>query len=307
MNAAGEPRDVFLSPLWRLHVGYHLRELAPFPPPGYRFLLPTEGPALPVGLVSRLPIALSLLHAAARVAPVNLLKAALDERSGSQPPAALAYCCHHVSFGSRPWVIEMDAVWDPIGPDPRQFRRFWPKVESLLASADCKRVLVFSEFSRQTLLSLTQRPELRKKVLVLPRAVRAKEVPRRREQDGAFHFLFVGSANVAGVFEMRGGKEVLAAFRRLWRQYPDARLTIRSLVPARLRREYAVVLRLPDGREAPLEPAGAGHSHARRGVDLAVVLEVLDYQVHVPANTYAHVRIEATRVAAGCVEALLSR
>jgi site-specific recombinase XerD len=44
-----------------------------------------------------------------------------------------------------------------------------------------------------------------------------------------------------------------------------------------------------------------------QGVDLRVVMEVLGHsQIQVTANTYAHVRIEATRVAAQAVERLLS-
>lgn len=242
MTAPHSPeRDVYLSPLWKLHVGYHLTELAQYPPEGYRFLLPRRRPGVGVfDLFSKLPIALSLLHGASRFAPVNLLKPALEARLGGPPAAALTYCCHHVSFDQRPWVIEMDAVWDPIGPDPRQFRRYWPRVQSILASEACRGVLVFSEFSRRTLLSIS-RPELGDKVVVLPRAVHVKERlarPARR----AFNLLFVGSANVAGMFEMRGGKEVLEAFRRLARQYKDVTLTIRSGMPGRLLRRYRDLL-----------------------------------------------------------------
>ena len=45
-----------------------------------------------------------------------------------------------------------------------------------------------------------------------------------------------------------------------------------------------------------------------QGVDLRVVMEVLGHsQIAVTANTYAHVRIEVTRVAAERVDALLAR
>jgi len=45
-----------------------------------------------------------------------------------------------------------------------------------------------------------------------------------------------------------------------------------------------------------------------QGVDLRVVMEVLSHsQIHVTANTYAHVRLDATRVAIEAVDALLAR
>jgi len=44
------------------------------------------------------------------------------------------------------------------------------------------------------------------------------------------------------------------------------------------------------------------------GVDLRVVMEVLGHsQIHVTANTYAHVKIDLTRAAAEQVDALLTR
>ncbi len=66
-------------------------------------------------------------------------------------------------------------------------------------------------------------------------------------------------------------------------------------------------LGLPPQRFHDLRHAAATYMLAQ-GVDLRVVMEVLGHsQIHVTANTYAHVRVEATRAAAERVDALLAR
>ena len=66
-------------------------------------------------------------------------------------------------------------------------------------------------------------------------------------------------------------------------------------------------LHLPKQRFHDLRHASATYMLAQ-GVDLRVVMEVLGHsQIHVTANTYAHVKVDATRSAAENVDALLSR
>ncbi|MGI0079062.1 MAG: hypothetical protein ACRECH_05510 [Nitrososphaerales archaeon] len=33
-----DPIKIYIEPSYKLHVGYHLNELVPFPPPGYEFV-----------------------------------------------------------------------------------------------------------------------------------------------------------------------------------------------------------------------------------------------------------------------------
>ena len=66
-------------------------------------------------------------------------------------------------------------------------------------------------------------------------------------------------------------------------------------------------LGLPFQRFHDLRHAAATYMLAQ-GVDLRVLMEVLGHsQIHTTANTYAHVRIEATREAAQRVGELLAR
>jgi integrase len=66
-------------------------------------------------------------------------------------------------------------------------------------------------------------------------------------------------------------------------------------------------LGLPRQRFHDLRHATATYMLAS-GADLRVVMEVLGHsQIHVTANTYAHIRTETTRLAAEAVDALLAR
>jgi glycosyltransferase involved in cell wall biosynthesis len=244
----GTTRRVFLEPLWKLHVGYHVNELAPYPPQGYEFVLPkTSGERL-IPALSQRSFTPGLYTFLGQVAPLSLLRSFLHSKMASVPDDCdLVYCCHHFSFRKQPWVAEIDAIWDPIGPGYRVFRLFQPIVERIIRARSCRGVLVFSDFSKQVLLSGLRHPDASEKVTVLPRAVRPKSAVARHDNED-FHLLFMGSANLAGEFEMRGGKEVLDAFRILSAHYPGVCLTIRSDIPADIARRYEDVLALPSVR-----------------------------------------------------------
>jgi glycosyltransferase involved in cell wall biosynthesis len=241
-------RKVFLEPLWKLHVGYHVHELAPCPPQGYEFVLPKTSAGRLIPSLSQRTFTPGLYTLLGQVAPVSLLRSLLDSKIANVPDGCdLVYCCHHFSFRKQPWVAEIDAIWDPIGPGYRVFRLFQPLVERIIRADSCKAVLVFTDFSKQVLLSALRHPEAKEKVTVLPRAVRPKTAVASHQNED-FHLLFMGSANLAGEFQMRGGKEVLDAFRILSARYPAVRLTIRSDIPADIARRYEDVLTLPSVR-----------------------------------------------------------
>ena len=241
-------RKVFLEPLWKLHVGYHVNELAPCPPQGYEFVLPKSNDGRLIPALSQKSFTPRLYSLLGEVMPLHLVKSFLDSRIANVPDDCdLVYCCHHFSFRKEPWVAEIDAIWDPIGPGYRMFRALRPLVERAVLSKNCRAVLVFSDFSKQVLLSALRHPEAREKVTILPRAVRLKPATASHQNED-FHLLFMGSANLAGELEMRGGKEVLEAFRILSARYPAVRLTIRSDIPADVASRYEDVLALPTVR-----------------------------------------------------------
>ena len=210
-------RMIFLEPLWKLHVGYHLNELRKYPPPGYEFIIPKN--VANKNIVSRFSnnaFAPTIYSYLGQFIPLNLIKSyTYSKISQVQDNCELVYCCNHLSFRNRPWIAELDAIWDPIGPSYKVFRLFENILEQTICSQYCRAVLTFSEFSRQIWLSTLKSKEARDKVSFLPRAVHSKPTMANNTGDDHFHLLFIGSANLAGEFEMRGGKEVLETFRVL--------------------------------------------------------------------------------------------
>jgi glycosyltransferase involved in cell wall biosynthesis len=124
---------------------------------------------------------------------------------------------------------------DPIGPYPSHFHRFKGTLERVFASHWCKKLLCWSEFTKKTVTASLNCSRFMHKIEVVPRAVAPSRVSRSPRRDGKVRLLFLGSANMAGEFEARGGREVVEAFLLLADRYPNLELTIRSEVPAEVR------------------------------------------------------------------------
>jgi len=241
-------KKVYLEPTYKLHVGYHLRELIPYPPQGYEFVV-NEGAS--EGLfkwISRNAFSYRLTSAISRLVPSVLIRARIGGFLTKAPEGTeLTFSLNHLIFRKEPWVIEIDATWDPIGPSVRHFKNYKKVMERTFASDYCKRVFCACEFSRQKLLSLVDCSEFERKIDILPRAVHKKEFTKKAGGEKVRLF-FLGSANLAGAFEMRGGKEVLEAFGILSRKYKNLELIIRSDISPKIMERYRDPLGLPNIR-----------------------------------------------------------
>jgi glycosyltransferase involved in cell wall biosynthesis len=231
-------KRVYLEPTWKLHSGYHLGQLVPYPPEGYEFVV-RDGVAEGISSwLSQRNSSHRLTSEAYRLAPLVLMKGWLDGLVKRVPEDIdLIFSCGLLVYRKQPWVIEIDAPWNPIGPNIRYFKWFKREIRRAFASGYCRKVLCFSEFSREALLSALDCSRFEHKIGVLPRAVNARKFTKMKKDD-KIRLLFVGSANMAGEFEMRGGKEVLEAFRILSRNYRDLELVIRSDISPAIRRKY---------------------------------------------------------------------
>ena len=223
-------KQIYLEPTWKIHVAY--KQLMASPPEGYRFVS-AEGAGDKLSLaVSRRQLAPWLLAQAYSLAPMTLLKAYLD-RFLRRPPAGtvLTFSCGHLVFRPEPWVIELASVTDPIAAHPYYFRRLRGIAEKAFASRWCRKILCWSEYTRKTMTDFLDCSQFRDKIEVVPTAVPRAEVTAPLREDGKARLFFLGSANMVGEFEARGGREVVEAFAILRERYPNVELTIRSEVP----------------------------------------------------------------------------
>lgn len=145
----------------------------------------------------------------------------------------------------EPWVVQLESSLDLFS-----FGRDWRKemqkassrrwVEQRLRSPHCKHILPETAACARSVLGAFpgSRDLLAAKMTEVQIALRAGPEPAP-EPDGPPRFLFVGSRNFPKDFVPKGGHLVLAAFAEVQRKLPDARLTIRAVVPEPYRSRYA--------------------------------------------------------------------
>jgi glycosyltransferase involved in cell wall biosynthesis len=233
-----EAKKVYLEPAWKLHMGYHVRQMIPFPPDGYEFVTRNGLDERFSERASGYPLAQSVVSQLCIRLPLPLLKARWDSLT-KRPPGGtvLTFASNHLVFRREPWVADIGRIWEVVGYNLRHFRRYQEIVEEAFAADNCKGVLCWTSFSKDTCLSNLNCRGFAHKIDAIPLAV----VPRnftKEFDDSRVRLFFIGSANLAGQFELRGGKEVLEAFDLLSLKYKNIELVIRSDMSAETRRRY---------------------------------------------------------------------
>ena len=219
-------------------MGYHVRQLIPFPPEGYEFITRNGLDVRFSERASSYQLAQSVISQLCIRLPLPLMKARWDSLI-KRPPgeAALTFACNHLIFRKEPWVVDIGRIWEVVGYNLRQFRRHREVVEEAFASDNCKGVLCWTAFSRDTCLSTMNCNGFEDKFNVIPLAVAPKDFVKEYD-DNRVRLFFIGSANLAGQFELRGGKEVLEAFDILSRRYKNIELVIRSDISPGMKKRY---------------------------------------------------------------------
>ena len=104
------PTKVLVDPAWKLHVGYHLNELVPFPPAGYEFVVRKTD------LNSQLqPLANTSTRSVGYRFAAELGKTYFDIMKPSPSSVELVMCYMKLYTKRIPWVAELDKPWGLIG------------------------------------------------------------------------------------------------------------------------------------------------------------------------------------------------
>jgi glycosyltransferase involved in cell wall biosynthesis len=238
-------KKVYLEPAWKLHMGYHVRQLIPFPPDGYEFVTRNGMDERLSGRIASFRLTEALISKLWMRLPVPLMKARWDSLSKKPPPdAVLTFASNHLVFRKEPWVADIGRIWEVIGYNLKDFRRYRHVIEEAFAPDNCKGVLCWTEFSRNTCLSALDCRGFADKIKALPLAVAPKNFTKELD-DNRVRLFFIGSANLAGQFELRGGKEVLEAFDLLSIRHKNIELVIRSDISPSIKKRYARQLANP--------------------------------------------------------------
>ena len=133
--------------------------------------------------------------------------------------------------------MDLEFVTQLAGYNYNHFKRFRGLIEKNLESDNCKKIICWTEAGKKTVLFNMNSFKFKHKVEVVHLAVKKKNLIKTFNNE-KIKLLFVGSANIPGEFEYKGGREVLEAFRLLQKKYENLELVIRSDIPLELKDRY---------------------------------------------------------------------
>lgn len=230
-------KRVYLDIAGKMHSLYN--SLVSFPPDGYEFV--TSGGNWN-GLFDH-PARIGPLYAfqskfLSKVLPVNLAKAYIERFKRPPKDTSLTHATGHLVFRKEPWVVDLEFATQLAGYRIKHFRRHRATIEKMLASGYCKKIICWTESCKKTLLFNMNCKDFADKIEVVHLSVTAKHFSKDYGNKKNTRLLFVGSVNIPGEFEYKGGKEVLEAFAVLRHMYPHLEMVIRSDIPAGIRARY---------------------------------------------------------------------
>ena len=234
-------KKVYIEPAGRWHS--FLTQLLNTPPYGYEFVSPRTSfdkairPLLQSDFIY-FTLQRMMLE---KMVPMHLVKAWAEGHFKKTPPDIdLTYSIGHVIYRNEPWVIAVEWVTQLFGYQPAHLKRYHKSVEKLLASDNCKKIICWGALSKNTILHNLNCERFADKVVIVPHAMNKKDFVKQPSADKV-KLLFVGSANIAGDFELKGGKEALDAFLKLRQKYDNLEMVVRSDMPEEIKSKYKSV------------------------------------------------------------------
>jgi glycosyltransferase involved in cell wall biosynthesis len=234
----GQLKQVYLDVAGKIHSLY--RELLLDPPSGYQFVIPKSTWDKISYIASGTDAIYSFQsRVLSNIFPPNLVKAHLERLKRPPDGTALTYATGHLVFRKEPWIVDLEFVTQLAGYNIKHLKRFRRFIEKVLASEYCKRIICWTEAGKKTVLSNLDCKDFAPKVETVRLAVHSKNFIKDYDNKGKVKLLFVGSLNIPGEFEYKGGKEVVEAFLILHKRYPNLELVIRSDTPSELKTRYS--------------------------------------------------------------------
>ncbi len=233
------PKKVYLQPPFVMHACHN--RLVAYPPSGYEFVVQETLQEKAFKLATSTDLPRSLLRALdSSVVPYNLFKAWLERRNKPPEGTVLTYASEHLVLRPEPWVVDMEFAHLLVGRHPKHLKRFKGVFERALASADCKRIICWSDAARATLADLDMRG-FEHKIEVVRNSVQPRQFVKEYREDKVVKLFFIGTdalTTASWAFEGKGGREVLETFSRLRQRYSNVELVMRADAPADVKTKY---------------------------------------------------------------------
>ena len=229
-------KTIYFDAAGKVHSLY--KEMISNPPEGYKFV--GDSPAFNslTNSIIKSPFIYDFQEEIlSKFIPVNLFKALIEKKKHLPRGISFTYSPGHVIFRDEPWIMDLEFVTQMTGYSIDHLKRYKTIIENKLSSNNCKKIICWTEACKKTILNSLNTTNFKDKIEVVPLAVKKKDFIKIFNKDQKIKILFVGSINIPGEFEYKGGKEVILAYKKLKKNYPNIQLIIRSDLPDYLKDE----------------------------------------------------------------------
>lgn len=147
------------------------------------------------------------------------------------PYAQLIHACSGILVKNAfPWVIDTEHVASFVGFEAGRLEKVKSKIEDLLASPYCKKIMPWTNAAKFTILNGLDAKAFEDKIEVVYPAIAPLKIQKKPHDRKNLLFISVR-------FYTKGGKELLKAYNVLRQRY-DVSLTVISDVPEAVKRAY---------------------------------------------------------------------
>ena len=144
----------------------------------------------------------------------------------------LIHCAHCLSLNKTPWVMDIEDYWQ-FWISGKRSKLAQRMVKKILLSENCKKILPWSEFSKQRILNVF--PELKEKIEVVYPAVPFKGKEEKKEKP--LRILYASR-----YFWIKGGLMALETLKMIKEKFPMTEIIFISDVPEEIKIKYKGII-----------------------------------------------------------------
>lgn len=168
--------------------------------------------------------------------PVTLLKSQIESIKKPPKDTDLTYSAGHIILRDEPWVVDLEFITQLSGYSLLHLQRYRKIIENALSSNLCKKIICWTEQGKKSIQHNVHNKKIHEKIEIVRLSTTRKKNPPKHSDDKT-RILFVGSSNIPGEFEFKGGIDALRAFKILNKKHKNLELIIRSDIPKKIKNE----------------------------------------------------------------------
>jgi glycosyltransferase involved in cell wall biosynthesis len=212
--------------------------LAENPPPGYRIRTKGDISSSMSNSLTKNEFIYSFQEVILnKLIPVTILKSQMEALRKPPRNTDLTYAAGHLILRDEPWVVDLEFYTQLAGYNLHHLNRFRKVVEKALSSNQCKKIICWTNLAKKTITENTSNKEIHDKIEIVRLSTTTRKFTKMSSKD-KIKILFVGSSNIPGEFEFKGGIDLLISIKKLNQRYDNLEFTVRSDMPKELKKEF---------------------------------------------------------------------